>query len=266
MGAMPPHSTDVLWLDISDGAAPILKMFINGNWEAVTTDTLVEDEIIGMYCIKEPGGGEEKPTITIDSNNLQNSDWSNIDDYLTGGTYLLNVKQVGEALCGGVLTVYDFSLIPSSYIEIMQVVLVGRQIFTRVKYSGQWSALTTGQIPLINDSGVTEDVTWSARRLTELDTKVNSLEHGKIENVSSPVSPMTLQSDIYYNISTDISDLRFNLEATTGLPHYHVVFTCSNGNITFPLIEWIGETPTFEAGHKYEVDICNNIGICIEIS
>lgn len=37
-GALPPHSTNVLWMDTSNPELPVLKIFKNGVWTPVTTD------------------------------------------------------------------------------------------------------------------------------------------------------------------------------------------------------------------------------------
>lgn len=52
-GTTPPHSTEVLWLDTSYSGQPVLKWYNNGEWVPVTTDMLVEDDIIGMYVIQD---------------------------------------------------------------------------------------------------------------------------------------------------------------------------------------------------------------------
>ena len=37
-GALPPHSTNVLWMDTSVPTLPVLKIFENGAWTTVHTE------------------------------------------------------------------------------------------------------------------------------------------------------------------------------------------------------------------------------------
>ncbi len=46
-GALPPHSTNVLWIDTSVPDKPVLKYFNNGNWVPCHTD---ESKEINRAC------------------------------------------------------------------------------------------------------------------------------------------------------------------------------------------------------------------------
>ena len=52
-GALPPHSTNVLWMDTSVPALPVLKIFENGAWTNVHTEQGKVDEILLQTVIQQ---------------------------------------------------------------------------------------------------------------------------------------------------------------------------------------------------------------------
>ena len=52
-GALPPHSTNVLWMDTSVPELPVLKIFENGAWTAVCTDQSKTETMLLQTIIQQ---------------------------------------------------------------------------------------------------------------------------------------------------------------------------------------------------------------------
>lgn len=52
-GALPPHSTNVLWMDTSVPTLPVLKIFENGAWTTVHTEQGKIDEELLQTVIQQ---------------------------------------------------------------------------------------------------------------------------------------------------------------------------------------------------------------------
>ena len=52
-GALPPHSTNVLWMDTSVPTLPVLKIFENGDWTTVHTEQSKIDEVLLQTVIQQ---------------------------------------------------------------------------------------------------------------------------------------------------------------------------------------------------------------------
>lgn len=52
-GALPPHSTNVLWMDISVPELPVLKIFENGAWTNVHTENSKSIELLAEIVLAQ---------------------------------------------------------------------------------------------------------------------------------------------------------------------------------------------------------------------
>ena len=58
-GALPPHSTNVLWMDTSIPTLPVLKIFENGAWATVHTEQSKIDELLAKTVLEQAESIEE---------------------------------------------------------------------------------------------------------------------------------------------------------------------------------------------------------------
>lgn len=52
-GALPPHSTNVLWMDTSVPTLPVLKIFENGAWATVHTGDSKAIELLSQTVLAQ---------------------------------------------------------------------------------------------------------------------------------------------------------------------------------------------------------------------
>lgn len=52
-GALPPHSTNILWMDTSVPTLPVLKIFENGAWTTVHTEQSKVDELLTKTVLEQ---------------------------------------------------------------------------------------------------------------------------------------------------------------------------------------------------------------------
>ena len=52
-GALPPHSTNVLWMDTSVPELPVLKIFENGAWTNVHTENSKSIELLAETVLAQ---------------------------------------------------------------------------------------------------------------------------------------------------------------------------------------------------------------------
>lgn len=244
-GALPPHSTNVLWMDTSIPTLPVLKIFENGAWTTVHTGDSKSVELLAETVLAQQNEIAEltedvEGKMALDATVAKEVSVKDGDDTTIGmlksNTYGLS-KIASDA--SDAKTAAEGIIIPTDY----------------AKQGSDPTATNTAQMAVLNTIA-----TNMYKGIPVVSQSENATISPNTYNVWSNVS-----SDLVITKGNDVSGIvneyamRFTLDST---------WVTDTNTITFSgwQLEWNGgSVPTWTAGHTYEISIINNIALWVDI-